>query len=164
MQLNLGCIYAQDASKLRTQILSKDTRVSSGTFRHVRLTIFVYFSKLKSEIWTKYSKTNNFQSMEIWKKTSTLSRNHRNIICALSLFLHSIKKIKSFVDEIFFAKLLLWLRLSVATENIIIILLCWVAAQAVRWSGIPKVARSRLTECSKSCDLQPKLHCAIRGA
>ena len=38
------------------------------------------------------------------------------------------------------------------------------AAQAVRWPGIPKVARSRLTECSKSCDLQPALHCAIRGA
>ena len=36
--------------------------------------------------------------------------------------------------------------------------------QAVRWSGIPKVARSRLTEWSKSCDLQPALHCAIRGA
>ena len=30
-----------------------------------------------------------------------------------------------------------------------------VAAQAVRWSGIPRVARSRLTQCSKSCDLQP---------
>ena len=25
-----------------------------------------------------------------------------------------------------------------------------VAAQAVRWPGIPRVARSRLTECSKS--------------
>ena len=30
--------------------------------------------------------------------------------------------------------------------------------------GIPKVARSLLTEYSKSCDLQPALHCAIRGA
>ena len=40
----------------------------------------------------------------------------------------------------------------------------WVAAQAVRWPSIPKVARSRLTECSKSCDLQPALHCAIHGA
>ena len=38
------------------------------------------------------------------------------------------------------------------------------AAQAVRWPGIPKGARSRLTECSKSCDLQSALHCAIRGA
>ena len=39
-----------------------------------------------------------------------------------------------------------------------------VAAQAVRGPGIAKVARSRLTKCSKSCDLQPALHCAIRGA
>ena len=31
----------------------------------------------------------------------------------------------------------------------------WVAAQAVRWSGFPKVARSPLAQCSKSCDLQP---------
>ena len=33
--------------------------------------------------------------------------------------------------------------------------------------GIPKVARSRLTQCSKSCDLQPIPHCsvhAVRGA
>ena len=37
-------------------------------------------------------------------------------------------------------------------------------SQAVRWPGVPKVAHSRLTECSKSCDLQPALHCAIRGA
>ena len=44
------------------------------------------------------------------------------------------------------------------------IIIHWVAAQAVRWPGIPKVARSRLTECSKSCDLQPALHCAIREA
>ena len=28
------------------------------------------------------------------------------------------------------------------------------AAQAVRWAGISKVACSRLTRCSKSCDLQ----------
>ena len=27
-----------------------------------------------------------------------------------------------------------------------------------------EVARSRLTQCSKSCDLQPALQCAIRGA
>ena len=40
----------------------------------------------------------------------------------------------------------------------------WVAARAVCWPDIPKVARSRLTECSKSSDLQPALHCAIRGA
>ena len=42
----------------------------------------------------------------------------------------------------------------------------WVAAQAVRWSGIPKVARSRFAHCSKYCDLQPSpaLQCAIRGA
>ena len=39
-----------------------------------------------------------------------------------------------------------------------------VAARAVRWLGNPKVARSRLTQCSKSCDLQRALHCAIRGA
>ena len=32
------------------------------------------------------------------------------------------------------------------------------------WPVIPKVARSRLTESSKSCDLQPVLHCAIRLA
>ena len=38
------------------------------------------------------------------------------------------------------------------------------AAQAVRWSGIRKVARSKLTQCSKSCDLQPALQCAICGA
>ena len=25
----------------------------------------------------------------------------------------------------------------------------------MRWSGIPKVAHSQLTECSKSCDLKP---------
>ena len=43
-------------------------------------------------------------------------------------------------------------------------LISWVAAKAVRWSGNPKVARSRLIQCSKSCDLQPALHCAIRGA
>ena len=29
---------------------------------------------------------------------------------------------------------------------------------------IPKVARSRFTECSKTCDLQPALHSEIRGA
>ena len=42
----------------------------------------------------------------------------------------------------------------------------WVAAQAVRWSGIPKVARSQLTQSSKSCDLQPSpsLQCAISAA
>ena len=33
----------------------------------------------------------------------------------------------------------------------------WVAARAVRWPGIPKVALSRLTKCSKSCDLQPRI-------
>ena len=27
-----------------------------------------------------------------------------------------------------------------------------------------EVARSRLTQCSKSCDLQPALQCAIHGA
>ena len=40
----------------------------------------------------------------------------------------------------------------------------WVAAQAVRWPGVPKVARSHLSRCSKSCDLQPALNCTIRGA
>ena len=34
----------------------------------------------------------------------------------------------------------------------------WVTAQAMRWPGILKVARSRLTECRKSCDLHPVLH------
>ena len=34
----------------------------------------------------------------------------------------------------------------------------------MRWPGNPKVARLRLTECSKSCDLHPALHGAIRGA
>ena len=38
------------------------------------------------------------------------------------------------------------------------------AAQAVRWPSVPKVARSHLSQCSKSCDLQPALNCAIRGA
>ena len=38
----------------------------------------------------------------------------------------------------------------------------WVAAQAVRLSGIPKVARSRVTQCSKSCDLQPSPHCSVQ--
>ena len=38
------------------------------------------------------------------------------------------------------------------------------AAQAVRWPGVLKVARSYLSQCSKSCDLQPALNCAIRGA
>ena len=36
--------------------------------------------------------------------------------------------------------------------------------KAVRWPGVPKVARSHLSQCSKSCDLQPALNCAIRGA
>ena len=53
-----------------------------------------------------------------------------------------------------------------------LLLIPWVAAQTVRWCGIPKVARSRLTQCSKSCDLQScaslvicsPLQCAIRGA
>ena len=36
--------------------------------------------------------------------------------------------------------------------------------QAVRWPGVPKVARSHLSQCSKSRDLQPALNCAIRGA
>ena len=40
----------------------------------------------------------------------------------------------------------------------------WVAAQSVRWPGVPKVARSHLSQCSKSCDFQPALNCAIRGA
>ena len=38
----------------------------------------------------------------------------------------------------------------------------WVAAQAVRLSGIPNVARSRLSQCSKSCDLQPSPHCSVQ--
>ena len=38
----------------------------------------------------------------------------------------------------------------------------WVAAQAVGLSGIPKDARSRLTQCSKSCDLQPSPHCSVQ--
>ena len=38
----------------------------------------------------------------------------------------------------------------------------WVAAQSVRWSGTPKVARSLLTQCSKSCDLQPSPHCTVQ--
>ena len=33
---------------------------------------------------------------------------------------------------------------------------------AVRWSGILKVERSRLTQCIKSCDLQPSLHCSMQ--
>ena len=35
-------------------------------------------------------------------------------------------------------------------------------SQAVRWSGIPKVARSQLTQCSKSSDLQPSPHCSVQ--
>ena len=38
------------------------------------------------------------------------------------------------------------------------------AAHAVGWPGVPKVARSNLSQCSKSCDLQPALNCAIHGA
>ena len=30
--------------------------------------------------------------------------------------------------------------------------------------GVPKVARSHLNQCSKSCDLQLELNCAIREA
>ena len=36
------------------------------------------------------------------------------------------------------------------------------AGSALVWHS--EVARSRLTQCSKSCDLQPALQCAIRGA
>ena len=36
-----------------------------------------------------------------------------------------------------------------------LLLIPWVAAQAVRWSGIPKVARSRLSQCSKSYVCSP---------
>ena len=43
-------------------------------------------------------------------------------------------------------------------------LLPWVAAQAVRWPGALKIARSHLSQCSKSCHLQPALNWAIRGA
>ena len=39
-----------------------------------------------------------------------------------------------------------------------------VAIKAVLWASIPKVARSILTGCSKSCNLQPVLHHAIGGA
>ena len=35
-------------------------------------------------------------------------------------------------------------------------------AQAVRWSGILKVACSRLAQCSKSCDLQLSPHCSVQ--
>ena len=42
------------------------------------------------------------------------------------------------------------------------IILPLVAAQAVRWSGIPKVARSLLSQCSKSCGLQPIPHCSVQ--
>ena len=39
------------------------------------------------------------------------------------------------------------------------------AAQAVCRPGVPKVACSHLSQCSKSCDLQPKSQdCAIRRA
>ena len=31
----------------------------------------------------------------------------------------------------------------------------------MRWTGVPKVARSHLSQCSKSCDLQPALNGAI---
>ena len=32
----------------------------------------------------------------------------------------------------------------------------------MRWSGIPKVARSRLSQCSKSYDLLPSPHCSVQ--
>ena len=35
---------------------------------------------------------------------------------------------------------------------------------SAHWPGILKAARWRLAECSKSCNLQPALHSAIRGA
>ena len=38
------------------------------------------------------------------------------------------------------------------------------AAQAVHWPGVKKVACSHLSQCSKSCDLQPALNFVIRGA
>ena len=37
----------------------------------------------------------------------------------------------------------------------------WHAPQ-VHWSGSPKVARSWLTQCSKSCDLQPSPQCSVQ--
>ena len=40
------------------------------------------------------------------------------------------------------------------------------AAQAERWPGIPKVARSRLTECSPHCTVQYlelRGHCPVEG-
>ena len=40
----------------------------------------------------------------------------------------------------------------------------WVAAQAVHWPVFPNVTHSHLSQCSKSCDLQTALNCAIRGA
>ena len=39
----------------------------------------------------------------------------------------------------------------------------WVATKAVRWPGVPKVARLYLSQCSKSRDLQPALNCTIRA-
>ena len=36
------------------------------------------------------------------------------------------------------------------------------AAQAVHWSGIPKVTRSWQTHCSKSYDLQPSPLCSVQ--
>ena len=47
------------------------------------------------------------------------------------------------------------------TQGIILYTLS--GTQAVRWPGVPKAARSYLSQCSKSCDLQPALNCAIRG-
>ena len=34
--------------------------------------------------------------------------------------------------------------------------------EAPHWSGIPNIARSRLSQCSKSCDLQSSPHCGVQ--
>ena len=56
----------------------------------------------------------------------------------------------------------LWTRAVNKPSGPFFIMIPWVAAHAVRWSGIPKVARSRFAQCSKSCDLQPSPHCSVQ--
>ena len=47
----------------------------------------------------------------------------------------------------------IWLHMTGVMTGADIGFIPRVAAQAVRWAGIPMVARSILTRCSKSCDL-----------
>ena len=52
--------------------------------------------------------------------------------------------------------------LSYADDMVLLHTLSGRTGSALVWHS--EVADSRLTQCSKSCDLQPSLQCAIRGA